>query len=217
MSDKIYDIEQNGKPKLKEIIKILSKARANASARSTDLMNNTSTKNIVPTHLLGKLYESLNHRLSRIRETPGLTDKLVKTDPAYAAIWFLDYENLVKEVLTLGDREPELEAMAFGIPTLYTITLKLPFTLSYKIYDIEQNGKPKLEEIIKIISKARAMASARSTDMAYNTSTKNIISTQLTFPVNPVLTMATPSAATPVAPASPTTIAHSCSSEADLC
>jgi hypothetical protein len=108
--------------------------------------------------------------------------------------------------------------MAFGIPTLYTITSKLPFTLSYKIYDIEQNGKPKLEEIIKIFSKARAMASARSTDMAYNTSTKNIISTQLTFPVNPVLTVAAPSAATPVAPsASPTTIAHRCSSEADLC
>jgi hypothetical protein len=104
--------------------------------------------------------------------------------------------------------------MAFGIPTLYTITTKLPFTLSYKIYDIEQNGKPKLEEIIKIISKARAMASARSTDMAYNTSTKNIISTQLTFPINPVLTVAAPSAATPVAPASPTTITHRCSSKA---
>jgi hypothetical protein len=43
--------------------------------------------------------------------------------------------------------------MAFGTPTLYTITSKLPCTLSYKIYDIEQTGEPKLEEIVKIISK----------------------------------------------------------------
>ena len=46
----------------------------------------------------------------------------------------------------MGDQGPELEAMAFSTPTLYTITLKLPFTMSDKIYDIEQNGKPKLEK-----------------------------------------------------------------------
>ena len=56
--------------------------------------------------------------------------------------------------------------MAFSIPTLYTITSKLPFTLSYKIYDIEQTGKPKLEGIIKIISKARVKASERATNLA---------------------------------------------------
>ena len=84
----------------------------------------------------GNSHTSLNYRLTRIRETPGLTDKTVETDPAYAATWFLDYENAVKEVLNLGDRGPELEAVAFSIPTLYTITSKLPFNMSDRIYDI---------------------------------------------------------------------------------
>ena len=100
---------------------------------------------------------------------------MVETDPAFAANWFLDYKNAVKEVLDLSDQGPELEATALSIPTLYTITLRLPFTMGDKIYDIEQNGKPKLEEIVKIISKARANASARSTDLVNNASTKNIV------------------------------------------
>jgi hypothetical protein len=123
------------------------------------------------------LYTSLKHRLSRIRETPGLTDKLVETDPAHAATWFLDYKNAVKEVLDLSDQGPELESTALSIPTLYIITSKLPFTMSDKIYDIEQNGKPKLEEIIKIISKARMNANARSPDLVNNTSTRITAST----------------------------------------
>ena len=107
--------------------------------------------------------------------------------------------------------------MAFSIPNLYTITSRLPFTMSGRIYNIEQSGKPKLEKIIKIISKARVKASARSTDQVNNTSTKNNVSTHLTSPVNPALTMATPPATTPVAPASPTTLIHRYSSWAELC
>ena len=47
---------------------------------------------------------------------------MVETDNAFAATWFLDYENAVKEVLNLGDQGPELEAVAFNTHTLYIIT-----------------------------------------------------------------------------------------------
>jgi hypothetical protein len=77
MSDRIYDIEQNGKPKLEEIVKIISKARVNASARSTDLVNNMSTRNIASTFVSGRSYASLDQRLSRIRETPVLTEETI--------------------------------------------------------------------------------------------------------------------------------------------
>ena len=33
----------------------------------------------------GNSYTNLNYRLSRIGQTPGLTDRLVETDPAHAA------------------------------------------------------------------------------------------------------------------------------------
>ena len=133
----------------------------------------------------GDPYTSLNYRLARIREIPGLTDKLVQTDPAYAANWFLDYENSVKEVLHLGDRGAELEAVAFSIPTLYAITSKLPFAMGDKVYDIEESGKHKPKKILGLISKARVKASARSTDLTNNTSTGNIISSHLTSPTIP--------------------------------
>ena len=107
--------------------------------------------------------------------------------------------------------------MAFSIPTLYTITLKLPFNMSDRIYDIEQSGKPKLEKIIKIISRARVKASARSTDQTNNTSTKNNVSTHLTSPVNPALTMANSPDAAAAASASPTSPTHRYSSWAELC
>ena len=35
----------------------------------------------------GDPYTSLNYRLTRIRETRGLTDKVVQSDPAHAANW----------------------------------------------------------------------------------------------------------------------------------
>ena len=40
-----------------------------------------------------------------------LTDRLVETDPAYVATWFLNYGHMVEEVLNLGDQGPELEAI----------------------------------------------------------------------------------------------------------
>ena len=70
-------------------------------------------RNTAPTFVPGHLYAILDLKLSRIRETPGITDKMVKTDPAHAAGWFLDYENAVKEVLNMGHQTPELAAMAF--------------------------------------------------------------------------------------------------------
>jgi hypothetical protein len=106
----------------------------------------------------GNPHTSLNYRISRIRETPGLTDKLLGTDPAYAATWFLDYEKAVKEVLNLGDRGPELEAVAFSAPALYTITSKLPSTMIDEICGAKRYGKPMLNTIIEVISKARMKA-----------------------------------------------------------
>ena len=47
-------------------------------------------------------YTNIHCRRSRTGQTPGLTDRLVKTDPAHAATWFLDYGNAVKEMLHLG-------------------------------------------------------------------------------------------------------------------
>ena len=133
MSDRVYDIEQHGRPKLVEIVYLIYKARINAKARSTDLLNEPKMRNTAPPLMPGRPCAILNLKLSRIRETPGLTDKVVGADPALASGWFLDYENAVKEVLNMGQQTPELAAMAFGTPSLYTITSKLPFTLSYKI------------------------------------------------------------------------------------
>jgi hypothetical protein len=43
-----------------------------------------------PQEAFSNSHSNLHYSLSRIGRTPGLTDRLVKTDPAYAAIWFLD-------------------------------------------------------------------------------------------------------------------------------
>ena len=119
----------------------------------------------------GDPYTSLTYRLTKIQKTPALTDKVVRLNPTQAADWYLAYENAVKEILHLGTRGPQMEAVAYNIPTLYTISSKLPYTLSDKIYDIEETGRAKLDKIIGIISKARTKANARATDIANNAST----------------------------------------------
>ena len=58
-----------------------------------------------PREALGNSYTD-HYRLSRTGQTPGLTDRLVKTDPAHATTWFLDYGNAVNKVL--DDREQSL-------------------------------------------------------------------------------------------------------------
>jgi hypothetical protein len=68
-----------------------------------------------------------------------------------------------------------MEGVAYNIPTLYTITSKLLYTLSDKVYDIEETGRAKLDKIITIISKARIKATARATDAANNAPIANII------------------------------------------
>ena len=50
----------------------------------------------------------------------------METDPAYAATWFFDYGNAVREVLNSGDQEPKPEALAFSARALYTIASRLP-------------------------------------------------------------------------------------------
>jgi hypothetical protein len=110
----------------------------------------------------GNSYTNLNYRLSRIGQTPGLTDRLVETDPSYAATWFLDYGNAVKEVLNLGDQGPELEALAFSAPALYTITSRLPPTMISEIRGTKRHGKLMLGTISAAISKARIEALAGS-------------------------------------------------------
>ena len=119
----------------------------------------------------GDPYTSLTYRLTKIQKTPALTDKVVRLNPTQAADWYLAYENAVKEILHLGTQGPQMEAVAYNIPTLYTISSKLPYTLSDKIYDIEETGRAKLDKIIGIISKARTKANARATDIANNAAT----------------------------------------------
>jgi hypothetical protein len=45
-------------------------------------------------------------------QTPGLTDRLVTTDPAHAATWFPDFDNAVSETPHLGGQRPRPEAVA---------------------------------------------------------------------------------------------------------
>jgi hypothetical protein len=45
---------------------------------------------LLPQEALDNPHNNLHHTLSRIGRTPGLTDKLTKTDPAHAATWFFD-------------------------------------------------------------------------------------------------------------------------------
>ena len=119
------------------------------------------------------MYANLNYKLSRIERTTGLTDRLVKTDPTYAATWFLDYGNAVKEVLNLGNQGPELEALAFSAPALYTITSRLPPTMINEIRGAKRHGKLMLRTISAAISKARMEALARSMILANNKNAKN--------------------------------------------
>jgi hypothetical protein len=79
-----------------------------------------------------------------------------------------------------------MEAVAYNIPTLYTITSKLPYTLSDKVYDIEETGMAKLDKIITIISKARIKATARATDAANNAPLTNVTPTGHTQPSGPL-------------------------------
>ena len=60
MGDKVYDIEESGKHKLKKILNLISKARVKASARSTDQANNTSTGNIISSHLTSPTFHTLS-------------------------------------------------------------------------------------------------------------------------------------------------------------
>jgi hypothetical protein len=87
-------------------------------------------------------------------------------------------------------------------------------TMSDKIYDIEENGKTKLDKIIKIIAKARVKASARSTDQVNNAGAAGIVSSHVTSPSDPTQTLL---ALPPPTPASPTTHAYKYASWAILC
>ena len=84
----------------------------------------------------GNPYSSLNYRMNKIKAIPGLTRNIEENDAQQAADWYLDYENAVKSVLMLGNRDTELQAAAFNVQSLYIIVSKLPFNLVNKTYDI---------------------------------------------------------------------------------
>jgi hypothetical protein len=121
----------------------------------------------------GNTCANLNHKLSRIERTTGLTDKLVETNPAYAATWLLDYGNAVEEIINLGDQGLGLEALALDAPALYTITSKLPPSMITEIRGTMQHSKLVLGSITVAISKARREALARSMSLASNKNTKD--------------------------------------------
>jgi hypothetical protein len=127
---------------------------------------------LLPREACGNSHTNLHYSLSRIGRTPGLTDRLVETDPAYAANWFLDYGNAVKEVLNLGDQGPKPGALAFSALTLYTIASRLPPTIINEIRRAKQHGKLMLRTISAAISEARMEALARSMILTDNINAK---------------------------------------------
>jgi hypothetical protein len=117
---------------------------------------------LLPQEALDNSHNNLHYTLSRIGRTPGLTDKLMETDPGYAATWFFDYGNAVKEVLNLGNQGPKPEALAFSARALYTIASRLPPNIISNIRGTKRHGRPMLRTISAAISKARMEALARS-------------------------------------------------------
>jgi hypothetical protein len=83
----------------------------------------------------------------------------------------------VKEVLNLGNQGPELEALAFSAPALYTITSRLPPSMINKIRGTMRHSKLMLGTISAAISKARMEALARSMSLANNKNAKKVAPT----------------------------------------
>ena len=96
-----------------------------------------------------------------------MTDRVEEGDAQQAADWYLEYETAVKSVLMLGNRDPELQAVAFNVNARYIITSKLPYSLVNKTYDLTgYRGQDKLRKVLDLISRARMKANARATDQA---------------------------------------------------
>ena len=93
-----------------------------------------------------------------------LSDKSMETDPNEAATWFLQYENAVKSILRLGDRTTSLGMESFNASTIYEICTRLPYTIKYQTYGLEEDGREKLKKIIDMVAKARTNAERRATD-----------------------------------------------------
>ena len=60
----------------------------------------------------GNPHSSLDFRLTKIKSIPGLADRVEEGDAQQAADWYLDYETAVSSILMLGNRDPELQAVA---------------------------------------------------------------------------------------------------------
>ena len=83
---------------------------------------------------------ALSFRLNKIKEVPGLTDKILETDPAQAPDWLFDFENACKKIYSVGDHGAEMEAVVFSKPTIYNIIQKFPYSINNTVYDIAESG-----------------------------------------------------------------------------
>ena len=81
----------------------------------------------------------LNFRLGVMKATQPLSDKSIETDPNKAATWFLQYEKAIESILRLGDRTTSLGMQCFNASTIYKICERLPYTIQYQTYGIEED------------------------------------------------------------------------------
>ena len=88
--------------------------------------------------------KQLNFRLGTIKANQPLSDKDIETDPNKAAIWFLEFENAIESILRLGDSTTSLRMQCFNAATIYQIYKRLPYTIQYQTYGLEEDGREKL-------------------------------------------------------------------------
>ena len=64
----------------------------------------------------------------------------------------------------LGDRTNSLGMQCFNASTIYKICERLPYTIQYQTYGLEEDGREKLKKLIEMVTKARRNAEKRATD-----------------------------------------------------
>ena len=100
----------------------------------------------------------LNFRLGVMKSTQLISDKSIETDPNNAATWFLQYEKAIESILRLGDRTTSLGMPCFNASTIHKMCKRLPYTIQYQTYELEEDGSENLEKIINMVTNAEKRA-----------------------------------------------------------
>ena len=132
----------------------------------------------------GNSFEHLYFHLRVMKAAQPLSDKSMETDPNEAATWFLQYENDVKSILRLGDRTTSLGMESFNASTFYEICKRVPYTIKYQTYELEEDGRDKLKKIIDMVTKARTNAEKGATDKNNQSSDITTVSSMVNITQN---------------------------------